>query len=300
MNLFDVRTKRPRQDCAQCAAGSMCEGLDESEAHKMKANSNPRQKKQLLSDHQKMGKRFIPPMMQFPREDVNWRGKVVPEFLWLGLLNERYGVTIGSDLCVMLARAAAQANGVDAREFKKKFGQSPKQWFATTSSYDSLTDKQRRDIVKKYMTARQRNLIYEALSPLISFYPHCPFKFLFDDVPSNDGKEELIRFKSLLSQLFDKYTEPATFMLAGAVLIGFCTNRLRVIVNDDRQSEDISSLANFPAVQNYPHTEQSRAVAAGIRGSVYSLCGFDSESQEWCDYFWNRGLELEPCEPLKE
>lgn len=55
------------------------------------------------------------------------------------------------------------------------------------------------------------------------------------------------------------------------------------------------SLANFPAIQYYPETEDSRIVAAGIRATINVLWGTEKALTDWADYFWNRGLELETC-----
>jgi hypothetical protein len=58
-----------------------------------------------------------------------------------------------------------------------------------------------------------------------------------------------------------------------------------------------SSLRNFPAVAEFPDTEESRAVAAAVRSSVSALAPFNGPAERaWPEYFWQRGLELEPCE----
>ena len=55
-----------------------------------KKKSGVRQK--VLSDHKKIGSKLVPlwPLL-FPSEDVRWSGNIIPELLWLGLLNEQYG-----------------------------------------------------------------------------------------------------------------------------------------------------------------------------------------------------------------
>jgi hypothetical protein len=256
-----------------------------------------KKKSRVLSDHQQVGKRFVPPMQQIgPWKDANWVGVILPELLWIGLLNNCHGWVRGAELSLFLARAATQATGIDPKEFRKQFGQGPKQMFATTTAYRSLTDEQRRRVIENIKEAHQWEPMITALAPLNTYYPNCPLNFLFEEQADLKGGENLEHFKAVLSELFDRYEEPATFMMANAMYIAFCTNKMRVVVSDDRSSKEDSALANLPAIKDFPKTEESRLVAANIRASIGVLVIGDSESREWPDYFWNRGLELEACD----
>ena len=55
-----------------------------------------------------------------------------------------------------------------------------------------------------------------------------------------------------------------------------------------------SALADFPEVERYPNTEKSRLVASSVRAALNGLM-VTMPSSDWPRYFWNRGLELEPC-----
>jgi hypothetical protein len=78
-------------------------------------------------------------------------------------------------------------------------------------------------------------------------------------------------------------------MQANGVYIAFVTGKLQVAPG--------LSLANFPAIEKYPETEESRRVASGVRMAVNMFIGMAEQSpNDWQKYFWNRGLELEPCE----
>jgi hypothetical protein len=118
-----------------------------------------------------VGKKFVPPMQQLgPWKDANWLGTVLPELLWIGLLNQRYGFKDGAELSLALARAATQATGIEPEEFKKKFGQGPKQMFGAASAYRSLTSAQRRDVIDRLELTHHRGPIIDGLSPLFVFY----------------------------------------------------------------------------------------------------------------------------------
>jgi hypothetical protein len=63
----------------------------------------------VLSDHKRIGKRFIPPLLQLQAfTEVSWRDQGLPELLWIGLLNDEYGHSKGTELALAVARACTQ------------------------------------------------------------------------------------------------------------------------------------------------------------------------------------------------
>lgn len=260
---------------------------------KNKAKGGAQQKGRILSDHQRVGKKFIPPMQQLgPWKDANWVGSILPEFLWLGLLNAHHGKRDGAALALSLARAATDVTGPNPSGSipqgpMPKFAKPPVRWFATTDSYTSLNEEQQSEVVRYLEASGQLEDIAEALNPLIAFYPDCPLRFLYKGIIPVENKDRLEWFKTVLAELFDKYDTPATFVLANAIYIAFVTNKLKVMKG--------SMLSKFPAVEDFPRTEESRHVAASIRASVNVLWGNEKPS-DWPGYFWNRGLAIETCD----
>ena len=129
---------------------------------------------------------------------------------------------------------------------------------------------------------------------LVTLYPGCPLSFLFGELTSKRAKVDLATFKDVVAAHYDKESVTAVRTLTNAVYIAFCTNKLKVIVSDDGKAPTDPKLRNLPAVEQYPKTEESRIVASEVRGAVFNL--FESNHSEWSDYFWNRGLEIEPCD----
>ena len=129
----------------------------------------------------------------------------------------------------------------------------------------------------------------------MALYPECPFVFLFEDeLPViEDNEQALAEFKAFLTAFFNKYDPPGTLAQANAIYIAFVTGILKVV-------EGVS-LGNFPAVAEYPHTDESKQVGASVRASIGAFFSFFLEDNSygkhtsWSRYFWNRGLELEPC-----
>jgi len=239
------------------------------------------QKKRVLAYHKKIGKRFVPPFLSKlgPLQEIGWLNYTLPELIWLAILNERCGLEKGADLAISLAKVA-----------KKAYAGEMKKWFATASIYNLLSSEQKRDVLNALDQSGKLEEVKDALSFFIFLYPKYPLNFLFEgSLPATDNSDATLKqFKELLSKLYDKTTVEATFMQANAIYIAFVTDKLKVFKG--------LTLANFPEIEKYPHTEESQRVAGSIRSTVISLIGTDSDkTSEWLKYFWNRGLEIEPC-----
>jgi len=90
-------------------------------------------RKRVLGDHKQIGRRLIPPLLQIGDfETVNWQLPVLPELLWLALLNAEYGVRIGAELALVLASGANRI--------------IPHKWFAPVSAYNSLSIPQKTEV----------------------------------------------------------------------------------------------------------------------------------------------------------
>lgn len=244
-------------------------------------------KKPILSDHKKIGKSFIPPILQATNvEKTSWLDSALPELVWLGLLNEEYGLRKGSELAVGLAEIA--------RKVAKREGNP---WYALISSYTSLPDELWSEIANELEQEGNLNEIRNGLSSLIALYPECPFKYLFDAaslstvVDAKSTPSHLHKFKDFLERFIPKYKKPATLAQANAIYIAFVSGKLKVV-------QGVTGFDDFPLVADFPDTEASRRAAASIYPTINILVGTENDSTSpysWSQYFWNRGLELERC-----
>ncbi len=239
-------------------------------------------RKPVLPDHQRIGKRLIPPLMQeINYQEISWGKQLIPELIWLALINNRYGYMKGAELALALPRSAEEATKNNQRGT----------WFATVSSYAQLSIEEQERTVKILRSKNAFDQYRAALLPLIYFYPSCPLSFLFDlETKKEIDTGDLEEIKRVLESIFDRRSVEATFIQANAVYIGFTVGKLVV-------SPDVS-LARFPEVQYYPNTEVSKQIAASIRATVNTIFGIDviKDGLSWPTYFWNHGLELEKCD----
>lgn len=233
----------------------------------------------ILDDHQRIGKRFIPPFAKLGFTEISWVEMLLPELLWLGLLNDHHGLARGAELAIAVARAAAST-----------WTQERKKLFAASSSFIVLDHVQKKAVVASLASSGHLEDIREALLPLPLFYPDCPLNFIFDQTPTvSDTSVVLARFKQSLDRQFDRWDKPATMVQSNMVYIAFVTDVLKVMKG--------LSLANFPAIEKFPDTDESKKVAGSVRCTVSTFFApphYDSASS-WPCYFWSQGFLIEPC-----
>jgi hypothetical protein len=242
----------------------------------------PRHEKQkgVLSDHKRVGKRFIPPFVHAldALREVKWIDVLLPELLWLALLNHQHGLMRGAELAVAVARV-----GVTTILPAKKV------WFGPISAFEKMGEQQQQSAIAAFRDQGHLENLRLALRSLVALYPECPLAFVFEgEVPRGERSDHLSQLKAVLADLFDKTGKAATLMQANAVYIAFATDMLFV--------SSSTSLAKFPAVASYPDTEEAKQVGAAARTAVMAFLGSSYDaSSPWPRYFWNRGLEVDSC-----
>jgi hypothetical protein len=240
-------------------------------------------RKLILADHKKVGKRFIPPLAQIPGMDfVSWVKEIMPNVLWIALLNEKYGFAVGAELCVKFAKLALEVRGED-----KVDG-----WFSTISAYSALSEEQKQEFVSHRQMKLPLEYYQNAFEELVFFYPECPLRFVFDLAGQSPEANQyrLDWFKEVLGKYYDRTSKDAMMVQGDVIYIGFQTKRLSVFQG--------SMLAELPALEEYPNSEKSRLVASGTRAAINGFIGSEIKSSTfvWSDYFWDRGKQLEFCE----
>ena len=129
-------------------------------------------KSQILSDHKRVGKRFIPTLLQLdnfsPLKETSWIACRFPEILWIGIILKYHGITKGIKLAESLAKIANETNN--------------KHQYAIFSSYSKLSNKHKHKLYKAIEDASILLLLQEALLPFYVLYPRFPMRFIFKDI----------------------------------------------------------------------------------------------------------------------
>jgi len=235
----------------------------------------------VLEDHKRVGKRFVPPFLQLgDLQEASWIDLLLPELIWIGILIERCGLGRAAALCAELAKRGQEL--LEASDGRA--------WLCRISSYGEFTEEERAALFKGLAAGGMGDELGNALAPLCGAYPECPLSFLVQEPASVEEGAAYVR--GVIADLFDRWGESATFVQVHAVYMAFVQGRLFV--------QRDTAMANFPAVEAYPHTEEARHIASLCRASVNMFFGPEGPHREsfWPRYFWNRGLELEPCRPM--
>jgi hypothetical protein len=236
--------------------------------------------KKILGDHTRVGKKFIPPMAQLGFTGINWADTLLPELLWIGLLNHRFGLGEGAEIALALSRTMA---GIVKNEFLKD------RWPIACSSFSTPTAEDRAKLLAELDSKGCLTKLRAALAVFPLYYPECPLNFIFDGAaPTADKTKALTDLKDALDSLFNRWEKAATLVQANAVYIAFVSGKFKVFKG--------SALGDFPEIANFPDTEKSQHIAGFVRTSVSVFFTPDSyRAHPWPVYFWNRGLEIEPC-----
>lgn len=247
------------------------------------------QRKNVLQDHRKKGKKFIPPMLQIPNtKPIRATYQAIPEFLWLASLNHFHGWNVGTTLAVSMAEKATTIFGKNIEGFQDKEGTATSGLFAAASAYLDLSSEQKSQLIDSLKLSLEWELIIEGLAPVISWYPECPLAFIVEKAMLLPNNDELNVIKAIVDPLFDKTSKEAVAMYANAVYITFATKKAKAAKG--------LGFENFPKIEKYPETEESRAMAAIVRATALPLLSMSKISLSWADYFWNNGIKISTCE----
>lgn len=234
----------------------------------------------ILANHKKNKSKLITPFnAAFSLHEMSWVNTMIPELLWIALIQEKYGLERGVEIVTSFTRdiraSEPSRNGVI---------------WAAAGKYASICRGELRAIVQANGEA-YTNELHTALLPLATWYPSCPLSALFPDDLPVAHPEGLAHLKAVVANLFERSAQEAVFVQAIAIWIAFDSGRFKVAPH--------LALADFPQIEKYPNTERSKKIAGSIRATLNVMFG-DTEllasGTDWPITFWNRGIEIDPCE----
>jgi len=224
---------------------------------------------------------YTPPILQLGEfNGVYWLAEILPEIIWIGLLQDKFGIGLGSKLALQISETTNKIYSLNGT----------KQWLAPLSCFSKLTESEKFEIKKELTDLDYINNYGKAFGLITFLYPKFPLAFLIDDISDMKQDISVSEFKMFLSNLYDRTNFATTFMQATAVDMAFQSDLLTVGPE--------TSLAKFDEISNFPNTEISMQVASSIRQTInlfFRNNNLFSSNGEWNNYFWNRGLELEKC-----
>lgn len=239
--------------------------------------------KKVLSDHKMVKKKLIPPMLQekpgydIKHIDVSYIDRVLPEIIWQAFLNDKLGVTKGSQISLELLKEIQSILGVDKCKL-----------FCFISNFELLTKSQIDSLNSVLFLNEGFKEIKEAILPFIKVFPDCPLNVLYHEKIPKFNDDDLNYVKSIISSILDKTSVVSTHSLSNTFYYAFQLERIKV--------HKESSLLKLQEIQFYPDTEISLMVAGSLRASInmFFRDEFIIADGKWRNYFWNRAHQIEP------
>lgn len=233
----------------------------------------------VLGDHKRIRSKLVTPFNDAfgPMGEVSWINTMIPELLWIALVQQAWGPRRGVEIITAFTR--------DVRASDPKRDRTI---WAAAGKFSALP----KGVLAGTVKGRPyREDLCVPLVPLNAHYPDHPMRELVLGGTGTSSSHDLGTLKALVGELFDRSSTGATMVQATAMWLAFDADRIKVSAG--------LALADFPRIEDYPKTEQSQRIATSIRASLNMMFGdldLMASGTGWPIAFWNRGLKLEPCE----
>lgn len=239
-----------------------------------------RGKRKPLDGYVKRGKKLISPLNALDNmRSYSYVNDLLPELLWLGLVNDYSGYVRGRDVLECVVKVG-------------KDWDLPIKNFALQSAYTSLSDEQKSKVLESWEESGLLDSIRSAIAPLVLLYEMCALRFV--GPPAQVVSQNLLieRLERVVGSVSDKYETPG-IMLHGALLMN------NLIAGRVHFSSHIQ-LPDFNAVVDRPGSEEARRAGSFIRASTMAQIGFVNPPTEWAQYFWAVSYGLTSCDYPKD
>ncbi len=235
-------------------------------------------RKTVLEGHKKIGTRFIPPMKQLPNmQSTSYVNQMLPELVWIGLINDNIGYVKGARL---IEKVFTAVDGIGVRNAKPNF--------AYASSYGTLQDGERLALVDNLAQSGIIDDLKTYLAPLVLlYYDEFPMRFIGPPSTVISNEQLIDKITSCVEKHVDKYQTPG-IVLHGSVLLS------RLVT----KTISLPASMEFPdlnAVIDAPGSDEAKRAAGFLRSNALGEFGMLEISDRWARYFWNRGYDLSPC-----
>lgn len=237
-------------------------------------------KSQVLQDHKRVGKRFIPPLLVYPGDKlsfVSWYRDLLPEFLWIALLCDQQGYRVAVDSVIKLSDIV---NTV-VRNKRRRCG------FCLASDYDSIEYDGREEVISK-IDQELRNILNPCIGIVVKFYPDFPMSWLVSSKWINEisiGLEALEDIKRAIRLRTDKTSKASMECQVLAYVMEVKSGKLKLHEFHDPN-----------LISEYPNSDESRKMAAFVRAMMNGLILMRELKTDWASKFWRHSYAISPCE----
>jgi hypothetical protein len=235
-----------------------------------------KKKKKILEGHKKVGKKFIPPVMQWPGfREVNWVNDIIPELIWIAVLQKKLGYRIANE-----AMAELHTMYIDVCDTKYLH--------SFFSSYDALSKVAKESLKKKFGESKYFDKLFEGLKDIQYYYPEHPLQFLYEGHKIDESDVSIQVIKDSLKEILERRSEGGTIAQAAVLFNSMATGKFNAPAG--------SIFCEFGEIDNYPKTDKSRQLASSIRAVINAFMSTENRNIdcEWGKSFWQKSFIIEP------
>jgi Family of unknown function (DUF5677) len=224
-------------------------------------------------------------MMGDSYQPYSWAHEIVPEVLWIAMIQQGMGMRHGVDFLVKFTLEADRLCTVD-----------PKPNFAKITSFELLTGEQK-NVLEEFVSKQPEFApAKSALFPFFQLVPESPLSFLREERGSKFEVEATKVIHDLMPRLYNRGSREAVQAMATSVYIGLRQGKLQMSLEmSDKLFVDLK------AIENYPATEESKRSAGSIRALAPMLLQSKEQadacrSEHWLGQFWEQIGAFGECE----
>jgi hypothetical protein len=233
-------------------------------------------KKKILEGYKKVGKKFIPPVMQWPGfREISWVNEIIPELIWIAVLQHKIGYRTANEAMADLHKT--YIDFCDTKHLHSFF-----------SSYDAMSKNAKESFKEKYKQSEYYNEVFLGLKDLQHYYPNHPLQFLFEGLEISDTEVNIEVIKESIKGILERRTEAGTMVQAAVLFNSMVTGKFNAPKG--------SIFCEFEEIDNYPDTDKSLQLASSIRAMINAFMNieFRKTDCEWVNTFWQKSFIIEP------
>lgn len=231
----------------------------------------------MFEDHKKVGKKFVPKFGQ-DWSRVDFVEVIFPEIVWIGFVLQRHGGQKGIALATALIEAAFHAAT-----------KHPQPEFSFISAHRELTAEGKVAVRERLRSAGQLEELREALEPFVRCYHNDnPLAYLWDAALPCHSHADVATARKVVGPRLNRWSPEGTLMQAVVLYGEHCTGRLHYTENVKPPNLE-AIVSDFDS----PEGQRASSHARTSTSTVYAHYK-DRLGNAWAEYFWRRGLALDP------
>ncbi len=237
-----------------------------------------------IKEHKRIGKQLIPPLGNFNIKPIQWDKDLLPEFLWIDALTQKFGSDVVHDKFYQFLDTIESY--IEEKEFYL---------IGFISDFRKVNQDIREEILRKEESLI-KELFIKPIGNILSLYPKCPASWLIPEewlIDSKIAKDDILNsLKEVLIRLYkakDEYCAHIRVLPLGRLLKH---GKLRFSAD----IEEIKLLPKYPKYLNDEEKKICQSIARTITNTVIQFEIMNEERNfEWSKHFWNQNFDLTTC-----